>query len=40
MCLKSLTAAIDSLTEDMTDALAADKNVSERVTQFAGNIYN
>ena len=31
MCLESLTAAIDSLTEDMTNPVAADENVSEGV---------
>ena len=36
-CVKSLTAAIGSLTENMTDALAADKDVSKGVMHFAGN---
>ena len=34
MYLESLTAAIDSLTEDMTDALAADEDVSKSFTQL------
>ena len=42
MCLvESLIAAIDAgLTEDTADDLAADKDVSERIEQFAGNICN
>ena len=35
---ESLIAAIDSLTEDVTNALAAGEDVSERVTQNAGNL--
>ncbi len=37
---ESLIAAIDSLTEDMTGALAADKHVSERFKQLAGKVCN
>ena len=38
--MKSLTAAIGSLTENVDNALAADKDVSKGVMHFAGNRCN